>query len=197
MMPGLRCIPYSMVTTRRLVPRLRMSASMLTCAGARCCTTTNAMRSALRRWVRASTASSPPADAPMPATGNCKRGGPDRGLAGALESDAPDGAPGEASPLGLAGGGELAMGAPRSRVEARQRYANGGGRFAHNEPSAAPIDDSCGCGRSNRPARGQARFLWSDDLDQGFAPLHPNADVHVVLPGGPFEGALEQKLEGS
>lgn len=48
----------------------RISASMLTCVGARCWTSTNAMPvSAGRAWSRCLKASRPPADAPMPTIG--------------------------------------------------------------------------------------------------------------------------------
>src|SRR5687768_12952988 len=66
-------MPSAIATTGKDVARDRISGSMLSCWGARCCTTTNESPTGLM-WPRSPLrASSPPADAPTPATGNPRR----------------------------------------------------------------------------------------------------------------------------
>src|SRR5215831_1997451 len=86
------------------VLRARISVSMLSCLGSRCCTRTNAIPVSWGRFVRSSVnASRPPAEAPTPTIGKPSLGGE---LSTALVTTASGGGPAlgpSLSPLGFEG----------------------------------------------------------------------------------------------
>jgi hypothetical protein len=63
---GSTCVPSVAAMTLMLLVRDSSAGRKLSCFGARCCTTTKAMESSLMLLSSAVSASSPPAEAPMP-----------------------------------------------------------------------------------------------------------------------------------
>ena len=140
-----------------------MPASMLVWPGARCWTTTNAIRAAESRWMTASSASRPPADAPIPTTGNRSR-----------EGAAPS------SEGGDAGGAKALKSDPelRSARDEREAHARGRARVSEREVPAVVLDDSRHRGRRHRPFRRGESPVRRLDVDHDLAFAAPRAHAN-------------------